>query len=69
MGPHAPVDVLMATWERHRTAPAPVTDTVERLAGRPPQRQLPVHSLAKPYRHGVPLHRRTRTARALARGA
>ena len=37
MGPHAPVDVLMATWERHRATPAPVTDAVERLTGRPPR--------------------------------
>jgi uncharacterized protein YbjT (DUF2867 family) len=37
MGPYAPVDVLMATWERHRTTPAPVTDAVERLTGRPPR--------------------------------
>jgi uncharacterized protein YbjT (DUF2867 family) len=37
MGPHAPADLLLATWEKHRTAPAPVTDTVERVTGRPAQ--------------------------------
>jgi uncharacterized protein YbjT (DUF2867 family) len=37
MGPYAPVDVLMAAWERHRSTPAPVMDTVERVTGRPPR--------------------------------
>jgi uncharacterized protein YbjT (DUF2867 family) len=37
MGPYAPVDVLMAAWERHRSTPAPVTDTVERITGRAPR--------------------------------
>lgn len=37
MGPHAPADLLMETWERHRTTPAPVTDTVERVTGQPPR--------------------------------
>jgi uncharacterized protein YbjT (DUF2867 family) len=37
MGPHAPADLLMATWERYRRRPAPVTDTVERVTGRPPR--------------------------------
>jgi uncharacterized protein YbjT (DUF2867 family) len=37
MGPHAPADVLMATWEKHRAMPVPVTDTVERVTGRPPR--------------------------------
>jgi len=27
----------MAVWERHRTTPAPVTDAVERMTGRPPR--------------------------------
>ncbi|MBO3748453.1 NmrA family NAD(P)-binding protein [Streptosporangiaceae bacterium NEAU-GS5] len=35
MSPYAPADLLMATWERHRDNPAPVTDTVERVTGRP----------------------------------
>jgi hypothetical protein len=35
MGPHAPADLLMETWEKHRATPAPVTDTVERITGRP----------------------------------
>jgi uncharacterized protein YbjT (DUF2867 family) len=37
MGAHAPADLLLATWERHRATPAPVTDTVERITGRPPR--------------------------------
>jgi uncharacterized protein YbjT (DUF2867 family) len=37
MSPHAPADLLMATWERHRGTPAPVSDTVERVTGRPPR--------------------------------
>ncbi len=37
MGPHAPADLLMETWERHRATPVPVTDTVERVTGRPPR--------------------------------
>jgi uncharacterized protein YbjT (DUF2867 family) len=35
ISPYAPADVLFATWSRHRTSPAPVTDTIERLTGRP----------------------------------
>jgi hypothetical protein len=27
----------METWERHRATPVPVTDTVERVTGRPPR--------------------------------
>jgi uncharacterized protein YbjT (DUF2867 family) len=38
MGPHAPADLLMKTWEKHRATPAPVTDTVERVTGNPPRR-------------------------------
>lgn len=37
MGPHAPAEVLMETWRKHRATPAPVTDTVERVTGRPPR--------------------------------
>jgi uncharacterized protein YbjT (DUF2867 family) len=37
ISPYAPADVLFATWERHLDTPAPVTDTVERLTGRPPR--------------------------------
>jgi uncharacterized protein YbjT (DUF2867 family) len=37
MGPYAPADLLLATWDKHRTTPAPVTDTVERVSGRPPR--------------------------------
>lgn len=37
ISPYAPADVLFATWERHLSAPAPVTDTIERLTGRPPR--------------------------------
>jgi uncharacterized protein YbjT (DUF2867 family) len=35
ISPYAPADVLFAAWSRHRTTPAPVTGTVERLTGRP----------------------------------
>jgi uncharacterized protein YbjT (DUF2867 family) len=37
MSPHAPADLLMATWKLHRGTPAPVTDTVEQVTGRPPR--------------------------------
>lgn len=37
MGPFAPADVLLETWERHRHQPAPVTTTVEDVTGRPPR--------------------------------
>jgi uncharacterized protein YbjT (DUF2867 family) len=37
MSPHAPAELLMATWEVHRGTPAPVTDTVEQVTGRPPR--------------------------------
>jgi len=35
MGPYAPADVLLADWARHVGRPAPVTDTVPTVAGRP----------------------------------
>jgi uncharacterized protein YbjT (DUF2867 family) len=37
ISPYAPADVLFEVWERHIGAPAPVTDTIERLTGRPPR--------------------------------
>jgi len=37
ISPYAPADLLFATWEKHIGTPAPVTDTVERLTGRPPR--------------------------------
>jgi uncharacterized protein YbjT (DUF2867 family) len=37
ISPYAPADVLFETWRRHRSEPAPVTDTVYRLTGRPPR--------------------------------
>jgi uncharacterized protein YbjT (DUF2867 family) len=37
ISPYAPVDVLFETWEKHVHTPAPVTDTVERITGRPPR--------------------------------
>ncbi len=37
MGPYAPAELLLTTWEKHRTVPAPVTDTVERVTGRQPR--------------------------------
>ncbi len=37
ISPFAPADVLFATWERYVGTPAPVTDTVQRLTGRPPR--------------------------------
>jgi uncharacterized protein YbjT (DUF2867 family) len=37
ISPHAPADVLFATWEQHLHTAAPVTDTVERLTGKPPR--------------------------------
>jgi hypothetical protein len=41
ISPYAPADVLFATWEQHLDTAAPVTDTVERLTGKPP------HSVAQ----------------------
>jgi uncharacterized protein YbjT (DUF2867 family) len=35
ISPYAPAGLLFATWKRHRTEPAPVTGTIERLTGRP----------------------------------
>jgi uncharacterized protein YbjT (DUF2867 family) len=35
ISPYAPGEVLFATWERHVGQPAPVTDVIERLTGRP----------------------------------
>ncbi|WP_433252197.1 NAD(P)H-binding protein [Streptosporangium sp. CA-135522] len=37
ISPYAPADVLFETWEKHLGTPAPVTDTVERITGRPPR--------------------------------
>ncbi|HEX8037062.1 MAG TPA: NAD(P)H-binding protein [Ktedonobacterales bacterium] len=37
ISPHAPADVLFETWRKYIGAPAPVTDTVRRLTGRPPR--------------------------------
>jgi hypothetical protein len=37
MGPYAPAELLLTTWEKHRTVPASVTDTVERVTGRQPR--------------------------------
>jgi uncharacterized protein YbjT (DUF2867 family) len=37
MSPYAPADLLFETWERHIGTPAPVTDTVRRVTGRPPR--------------------------------
>jgi uncharacterized protein YbjT (DUF2867 family) len=35
MGPHAPADVLLDDWANHTDRPAPVTDTIEKITGRP----------------------------------
>lgn len=35
MSPFTPADVLLADWEAHVGKPAPVSDTVEKVAGRP----------------------------------
>jgi hypothetical protein len=37
ISPYAPADVLFEMWEKHIREPAPVTDTVERVTGRPPR--------------------------------
>jgi uncharacterized protein YbjT (DUF2867 family) len=37
ISPYAPADLLFATWEKHIHTPAPVTDTVERVTGKPPR--------------------------------
>jgi uncharacterized protein YbjT (DUF2867 family) len=37
ISPYAPADVLFEMWEKHIGTPAPVTDTVERVTGRPPR--------------------------------
>jgi uncharacterized protein YbjT (DUF2867 family) len=37
ISPYAPADVLFKTWEKHIHTPAPVTDTVERITGKPPR--------------------------------
>jgi uncharacterized protein YbjT (DUF2867 family) len=35
MGPFAPADVLLDDWARHLDRPAPVSDTIQKLTGRP----------------------------------
>jgi uncharacterized protein YbjT (DUF2867 family) len=37
ISPHAPADLLFETWEKHLDTPAPVSDTVQRVTGRPPR--------------------------------
>jgi len=37
ISPYAPADVLFETWKQHIGTPAPVTDMVQRLTGRPPR--------------------------------
>jgi uncharacterized protein YbjT (DUF2867 family) len=37
INPYAPADLLFETWARHVGVPAPITDTVHRLTGRPPR--------------------------------
>jgi uncharacterized protein YbjT (DUF2867 family) len=37
ISPYAPADVLFETWQQHVGTPAPVTDTIERVTGRPPR--------------------------------
>jgi uncharacterized protein YbjT (DUF2867 family) len=37
ISPYAPADLLFETWEKHVHTPAPVTDTVERITGKPPR--------------------------------
>jgi uncharacterized protein YbjT (DUF2867 family) len=37
ISPYAPADLLFETWRRHVGNPAPVTDTVRRVTGRPPR--------------------------------
>lgn len=37
ISPYAPADVLFEAWRKHIGNPAPVTDTVERVTGRPPR--------------------------------
>jgi uncharacterized protein YbjT (DUF2867 family) len=37
ISPYAPADLLFEMWEKHIGIPAPVTDTVARITGRPPR--------------------------------
>jgi uncharacterized protein YbjT (DUF2867 family) len=37
ISPYAPANVLFEMWQKHIGTPAPVTDTVERVTGRPPR--------------------------------
>jgi uncharacterized protein YbjT (DUF2867 family) len=37
ISPYAPADLLFEMWEKHIGVPAPVTDTVARITGRPPR--------------------------------
>jgi uncharacterized protein YbjT (DUF2867 family) len=37
ISPYAPADLLFETWKKHIGTPAPVTDIVRRLTGRPPR--------------------------------
>jgi uncharacterized protein YbjT (DUF2867 family) len=37
ISPYAPADLLFETWKKHLNTPAPVTNTVQTLTGRPPR--------------------------------
>ena len=37
ISPYAPAEVLFEMWEKHVGTPAAVTDTVERVTGKPPR--------------------------------
>jgi uncharacterized protein YbjT (DUF2867 family) len=37
ISPYAPADLLFETWKKYIDTPAPVTDTVERITGKPPR--------------------------------
>jgi uncharacterized protein YbjT (DUF2867 family) len=37
ISPYAPADLLFETWAKYIDTPAPVTDTVERITGKPPR--------------------------------
>jgi uncharacterized protein YbjT (DUF2867 family) len=47
ISPYAPADLLFEDWERHIGTPAPVTDTIQRVTGRPARS---VHEWAASYR-------------------
>lgn len=51
ISPYAPADLLFGNWKKYIDTPAPITDTVERITGKPP-RSAAEWAAAYPADHG-----------------